>query len=338
MDESLMFEDSHTRWEETNDRKEWDDFVVRNGGSIFHLWSWRKVLESENSRALYLACRDAERRVLAVCPFFYRAGRHLLYLDSLPDSPIAGPIISDRATNPSLILESLRKSVKFSLFNPVVAMRIKAHQQPIIQTMVLVGFRHVSTHGLFILDLHERTPEHIWNDGFEKHDRQAVKYYEQHGSVFEFARNESDYLDYLTLHRGTHRDDRADFLSKIRLNLGDRLRVAVATFENRAIAGFLMLCDPPNSTVHLTTIRYSPVKNIHSPVTYVNWKAINWANEHGFRYVDFGSYPVTASSNPRHPFHKLREKFKITFVPRYLFTLPTSGISYSIARRIGRIL
>lgn len=345
---------THAEWSETQDGNEWDDFVVQNGGSIFHLWSWRKVLEGDYSRPLYLACRDEKDSILAVCPFFYQAGRHLLYLNSLPDSQMAGPIFSSRATNTSQIIASLQKSVKFSPSNPVVTMRIKVQQQQIIQPMIALGFQYRVRYGLFIVDLHEKPPEHIWSNGFQKHDRQAVKYYEQRGSEFGFARSERDYLDYLALERGPTADlnDRADFLSKVRLYMGDQLKVGRVTFEGNVIAGFSMLCDSVTSTVHLADClsfrhreKHSPMKNIHSSGTYINWKMINWAYEHGFRYVDLGSYSVDASSNPanlssKHKLYasKLKERFEVTFLPTYQFILPTSSITYSIARRISRVM
>lgn len=338
----------HVKWSETNDSKEWDDFVVQNGGSTFHLWSWRKVLESDDSRPLYLACRDARGEILAVCPFFYRGGRHLLYLDSLPDSLMAGPIIGSRTANPTQIIASLRNAVRFSPFNPVVAMRIRVHQKPVIQSMLSLGFRHDAiTHGLLLLDLQEKTPEHIWNNGFQKHDRRAVKFFEQKSASFGIAKDESDYHDYLSLARGSlwHPNDSSEFLaarlSKMRLNLGDKLIVTLATFENEVIAGLPVLCDTANSTVHLGIVRFSSLRNIHEPmanVTYINWKVVNWAFEHGFRHVDFGSYSIAESSNVEHPFYKLRGRFELVSVPWYRFTLPTSRISLPVARRINRVL
>ena len=339
----------HTEWSKTEDGNEWDDFVVQNGGSIFHSWSWRRVLENNDFIPLYLVCRDAGGRTLAVCPFFCRTGRqgrHIreMYLESLPESrragiirSMAGPIVDGQRANASEILASLPKSAKSSSFNPVVQMRINVHQQQIIQTMIALGFQYKIKFEFFILDFHEKIPEHIWSNGFQKHDRQAVKYYEQLGSEFGFARHESEYHDYLALSGGTtDPNDSADFLSKMRLNLGDRLKIARVTLESKVVAGISILCDPVGPTAHLMIIRYSPVRNIHSPVTYINWKIINWAYEQGFRYVDFGAYH--RSSDPARPSYKLRSRFEVSPVPRYEFALPLSSMYHSVARGTHRVL
>jgi hypothetical protein len=331
---------NRVKWSETVDDSEWDRFVTQNGGSIFHLWSWRKVLEDSGSKPLYLACRDSKGELLAVCPFVYRAGRRLRYLDSLPDSSVAGPLLGPLESNTRKILSSLRKAVKFTPFNPVVAMRIRAHQAQIIQPLLELGFLHSVDRGLFILDLAEGTPERIWNDGFQKHDRQAVKYYEQKGPGFEVVERDRDYTSFLALERGSsvHKTDREAFLDRMRSNLGDKLKLGLVTVGVDVVAGVLMLCDTTSSTLRLSMMRFSPTRNIHSPVTYANWEAINWAKGHGFRFVDFGSYPVASSSNPEHPYHRLRTRFEVDFVPRYQFTLPTSSISFAIARRITRLM
>jgi CelD/BcsL family acetyltransferase involved in cellulose biosynthesis len=330
---------SYVRWSETQDGTEWDTFVARNNGSIFHTWSWRKVLESTNSKPLYLACRDAKGELLAVCPFFYqKAGRGLMYLLSLPLTAMAGPIIDDRVIEVPQILKSLPKAIRFSPFNPVVSMQVIAYQQPVINSLNVCGYPHHMEDGLFILDLHEKTPDYIWKNGFEKHDRQAIKYYEQNDSLFGFASNEHDYADYFALHEASVERGKeqplisTEFLAKMRLNMGDRLKVTLVRVQDKVVAGFSMICDPANSTVHLRIIGYSRTKNIHSPIIYIDWKIINWALENGFRYVDFGS----TSPKPTNPVHKLKARFGGTFVPRYRFTLPISGIPYSFVTRVNR--
>jgi hypothetical protein len=339
-------------WEEAKNGKEWDDFVAQNGGSIYHSWSYRNVLDGKDShgnnlKPYYLAYRDGGGRILAVCPFFYtkaRKGRFIqeMRLESLPDhSSMGGPVISSQAmSNSSKILSSLPRSAKFSLLNPVVDMKIRIHQQPITQLMIALGFYHENTDGLFILDLHEKTPEHIWKNGFKKHDRQAVQFYNQRGAEFVFVDDEAGYVRFSTLKNGSgwHNNDTAAFLSKMKANLGDRLRIASVIFENKITAGNTILCDCPNSIVQLGMFRYSVLKNIHSPVTYVNWKTINWAYEHGFRYVNFGPYQVDRSSDPSDSFYKLKERFELTFVPRYKFYLPVPNTVLSIARKIRGIV
>lgn len=327
-------------WSEARDQEEWDDFVTHNGGSAFHLWSWRKALEGSGMKPVYLAYRGSEG-IVAVCPFFCRSGRHLRYLDSLPHSNTSGPVVGDHCDDPSRAMATLPRSVRFSLSNPVVAMRVRTHQGRVIGLLEGLRFEHRQTTELFLLDLSQSKPERIWNESFNKHDRQAVKHYEERAE-FRFV---GDPREYLALARPDWRYyDGAErgFIPKIMENLGDRASLALAVdATGTPLAGFLMLFDPqsePDRTVHLLAVRYSTEDNIHSPVTYLNWMAVNWAREKGFHYVDFGSYPRTRSSNPSDPFCKLKLRFGIRPVPRCEFILPVSSVPYSIAKDIRRVV
>jgi len=332
-------------WTEAEDSREWDEFVSQNGGSFFQLWAWPRVLEYGDSKALYLACRDSNGRIVAACPFLRRTGRRFIYLDSLPDSFTAGPVVSTSETDATLILAKLPRAVRFSLVNPVVAMTIRTHQQRIVKPMLRLGFGNTKTRGLLLLNLKERMPEHIWSNGFKKHDRQAIKYYEK-AAAFVFVNRDKDYSG---LRRPDWKDfrfqrlqlSRPDYLSRMRTILGDRLKVALITgTEGEVLAGFAMLLDPPTSPrplVHLLGIKHASSNNIHSVVTFINWKAINWAYENGFQGVDFGPYPLDNSTEPTYRFYKLMRRFELELVPRYEFMVPTSNALYSVARRIKQM-
>jgi len=326
-------------WSETEDEHEWEKFVNQNGGSVFHTWSWRRVLESVKLRPFYAACRDSDGAILAVCPFFYRQGKVLRYLDSLPDSNNAGPIIGDQSINIAMLLTSLRKSVRFTPLSPVVAMRIRTRQSELIEALVDLGFQHTKTQ-VFVVDLQKTDPLHIWSTGFLKHDRQAVKHYEGMNAAFTFARNEDDYTEYLSLENGVHytrRNECIQLLNRMRTHMGNQLRVALVSLEGKVIAGASMLCHPPSSTLCLKmTLFNHPPRKIHSPVTYLNWKVINWARENGFRYVEFGSFSYDPDNQLHFHSSRLKTRFEVSPVPRYEFILPTSDTYYSIARRLSR--
>jgi Acetyltransferase (GNAT) domain len=330
---------SGLRWSKTEDSEEWDDFVSKNDGSIFHTWAWRRARESSGERALYLACRDGQGTLVAVCPFFYRkAPRRLLYLESLPTSPIGGPVIDTQLGNASEIIGSLQKSVSFTIRNPAVSLQFRIHKPSMIQPLLDTGLRYETSQGLFVLDLTSKTRGYTWNEEFDKHDRQAVKYYEDRASVFSFARDEEDFMEYQTLHQETmsrsgESSRSLEYISSLRLNFGERFKIALVTLEDRLIAGFMMLCDPKISTVHLgLNIGYSKIKNMHSPMVYTNWKIVNWASEEGFRTVNFGR----TATNSKDPVHKLKQKFASEFIPVYRVTVPTARIPYSAVKSIDR--
>lgn len=328
------------QWVETEDAKEWDGFMAQNGGTIFHSWAWRTVLEDKNSKPFYMVCRSPNGEAIAACPFFFKIGRHLTYLDSLPASDLAGPIFSKSVSDLKVIVDSLRRSVGFSLLRPTVAMGIRVHQQEVIEAMKSLGFRYSPINrGLLVLDLRKSTLDDIWNAAFGKHDRQAVKYHE-HNSEFLFTASETDYSSYLSLKE--LQGDHAYLFSRMRANMGDKMKVAVVLSNGEIIAGLTVLCDQDGA--HLEIARHlRGTRNIHSVITYLDWKAIEWASKSGFKYVNFGSYPASLCTRPdngllpKYSFVWLKERFALTFMPWYRFTLPTSGL-YSPVKGISRAL
>ncbi|MGA2682173.1 MAG: GNAT family N-acetyltransferase [Candidatus Bathyarchaeia archaeon] len=334
-------------WSETQDRKEWDDFVSLNGGGFFHFWSWRNVLESTGARPLYLACRDGKGNLDAVCPFFYDkmrvkiVPRTLLVLDSLPcieSGPhIAGPIISRQITNMSQILESLPKSVKFSILNPVVSMVLRVHQQSIVNCLVHSGFNYRVEAGDFILDLSEKPPEYLWNKVLPKDERKEIRYFERCGFSLDSASRESDYADFFNLYqesmcRQGYDANSYGFFKNLRSNLDEQFRVLLLTSENNVIAGFGMLCDTKNSEARHSYVGYSPNTSGRSFMPYVYWKIINWASQNGFKYVNFGR----TSPDPTDRIHRIKQKFGGEFVPEYKFVLPVNSKAISFARLVLR--
>ena len=332
---------SQPKWSQAEDGKEWDDFVLRNGGSIFHTWAWKLSREIIGSRSLYLIHRDIGGKIAAACPLVYRKTKqHFFYLESLHGSPIGGPIVDGRLVDVSESIRALQRSIRFSLVNPIISLQLRVHEDAMVQTLAGMGYEDDQKQSLFILDLESTTPEEIWNSGLEKHDRQAVKFYEGRSSNFFFANSKIDISDYLalqeeTMRRGGDQPRSMDYFLGLQKHFGERFKISMATVENRPVAGFTMLCDVNKSTLHLgLSVGYSKAKNMHSPMVFMNWKLVNWASENGFRFVSFGR----TESKSTDPIHRLKQRFSSKSVPIHRFTIPTSKVSYSIAKSISGII
>jgi hypothetical protein len=318
-------------WSRTDDRDEWDDFVVKNRGSIYHSWAWRMALESRGGRPSYMSCSDSKGDLVAVCPFFYgKVRRGFYFLDSLPEGHMTGPLISTEATNAKEILETLTRSVKFSIFDPIVSMMLRVHQQPIASFLVDQGFPY-EVSGLFILDLQRKTTADIWVEEFQEEERSDVEYFEKGGSSFELGHQESDYDRFLTILHESQRHQGYDplsehFLSSLRSNFGEKFKIAMVSSRNDTVASLGFLCDTSNSTIHWVYVGYSRVKSKRSyrpPLTYVfaGWMLVNWAAKNGFRYVDFGP----TSPDPANPRHRMKKKFGGEWINRYEIRVPIRG-------------
>jgi hypothetical protein len=241
---------------------------------------------------------------------------------------MTGPLISTEAANTTEILEPLRKSVKFSIFNPIVSMRLKVHQRPIARCLTELGFAHEPTGGLFILDLLTKTTVDIWVQEFGEEERHNVEYFEKGGSSFELASQESDYERFLTILQESQRHQgyqpvSQQFLSSLRANFGEKFKVALVTSKNQTVAALGFFCDTSNSMVHWVYVGYSRVRNSRSfkpplTVVFAGWNLVTWASQNGFRYVDFGP----TNPDPADPRHRIKKKFGGEWIERYAFSVP----------------
>jgi hypothetical protein len=330
-----------SRWSATDDGAEWDRFVDQHGGSIFHSWAWRTVLSNDNLRPHYAICRGGNGNIIAALPLIAAEGRRFMHLQTPPDSFTAGPVVKADEADPGSLFGTLSRLPRFSFLKPVEAIHILTHQQSVAEPLVRSGFQHkLDEYGLLMVDLYSNSLEDIWGNGFRKHDRQTVKYHEDIGCDFRLGSRAEDLEGYLALKEGPvwNRFERPEFIQSMKQNLGDNLKMGVVTQDGRVIAGSLFLCDRGTSTAHLMSMRYSLMKNIHSPVTFMNWMTTKWISEQKFRFVNFGPWSKEHVDDSAHSGFKLMRRFGANFIPRHAFTIRPSGVAYSIARGFGKVM
>ena len=325
------------KWSTTAEGKEWDGFVESHGGSIFQSWAWRKILQQNGLKPRYSVCHDPTGGLVGVCPLVAAEGRRYTHLQTPPDSFTAGPLIEADQADVAGVLGALPKLPKFSPLKPVLAIHIRTHLESVAKPMIRLGFQNkIDEYGLLITDLGTHPLDLIWKNGFNKHDRQTVKYHEDIGCEFRLENRAEDFQGYIELKEGPtwNRSDRPEFFASMKENLGDRVRLGVVVQEDKVIAGSIFLCDAATSTVHLLSMKYTLVRNIHSPVTYLNLMTARWADGHGFRHVDFGPWSTEHAADAAWPAYKLKRRFEADLLPVYAFSIRPSGLAYSITRRM----
>jgi len=325
------------KWTTTSDGKEWDRFVENRGGSIFQSWAWRNVLQDNGLKPRYSVCHDPNGELVAICPLVAAEGRRYTHLQTPPDSFTAGPLIEADNAAAAGILGALPKLPKFSPLKPVLAIHIRTHLEHVAKPMISLGFQYkIDDYGLLITDLRTHSPDLIWKDGFNKHDRQTVKYHEDIGCEFRLENRAEDFQGYMDLKEGPtwNRSDRPEFFASMKERLGDRVKLGVVVQQGRVIAGSIFLCDGALSTVHLLSMKYSLVKNIHSPVTYLNLMTAKWTDGQGFSYLDFGPWSMQHAADAAWPAYKLKRRFEADLIPVYSFSIRPTGLAYSITRRM----
>ena len=89
------------------DKREWDDYIIENGGHPLQLWGWGDVKASHGWKASRLFLRDEEEKVIGAVQVLIR--KLPLPLKSLAYVP-RGPIVDE--SNREVLLSALAKHVK----------------------------------------------------------------------------------------------------------------------------------------------------------------------------------------------------------------------------------
>ena len=119
----------------------------------------------------------------------------------------------------------------------------------------------------------------------------------------------------------------AEYLSLMRRHLGTKLRVALSAGSEGLIASQLLILDNASKTVYIDKIAYTRPRNIHSSVVHLWFKVCAWAEENGFRYVNFGGARSADAL-------KLKQKFGGEFKEYHMFVVPSASRLYPVAANI----
>jgi len=336
-----MNQKNDLRWAPCEDSTEWDTFIRETGGTPYQSWAWRSVLVELGNIPEYLACRGRNGKIVAGCPLFIaRAGKyrrkltgpvHTERLDS--DHSVRGvlpiPSIFGPDADVHLAIRSLQHYLEGLRFPAVTSLDLMTSQAFVIQSLKERGFRNWETHGDLLSDLVSTPTMKIWTGIFGKHDRQSVKYFASQETSFRLSTDQGDFGEFLKLHESTMARERyrpmsAEYLSFMRRHLGDRLQVALSVGTKGPIAGQLLILDDASKTVYIDKIGYTRSRNIHSSVVHIWFEVCAWAEENGFRYVNFGGARSAEAL-------KLKQRFGGEFRQYHMFVVPSGSKLYPVA-------
>jgi CelD/BcsL family acetyltransferase involved in cellulose biosynthesis len=323
-------------WSETQDGREWEDFVVKNHGTALQSWAWRDVGGSTSNKPRYLVCRDAKGALRAVCPFFLvKSGRYLYTLSSLPSTIEGGPLFASDVGDVSLEMESLRRSIRFSIWKRIGSLQVSVYDKRVVNALLASGHPHRIEWGVFILDLRTVSLDRIWTGLFDNEDRRNIKYFDSLGCSLRIAETDRDYDEFLALEnesmqRRGHFQLPREILARFRSSFGENFRLLeVVSPDGGLVAAVTLLSNPDKTMVHWTHVGYVQNRSSKSAYYYAIWKLVNWASAEGFRYVDLGG----TRPDPTDPVYKVKRRFGADFFPIYTFAVPVSSRLLSIAKR-----
>lgn len=309
----------------------WLSFVRQHPDAlVYHHPAWLEALEREfPGRAAHLACEDGDGQVRGVLPLAWTRGLPLGLgghlgaprLSSLPRTPLAGPLGTDRAALGALLRAAARRTTA----RRGTRLQVKVGE-PSLDGLVdgLVGTPWRRTYGLRLPD----KPEEVRFGDSRNHGRikWAVRKAGRHGVGTRLAETSADLRAWYELYLDTMRDNFVPARPfRFFAALWDLLRPAgllwLLLAEQRAggrssiIAGSVIL-------LHGGTAFYAFSGRSRShldlrPNEVIQWQAVHDACRAGLRHYDLGEVPRGNAS-----LRRFKEKWAQEARPLYRYYLP----------------
>lgn len=290
--------------EELKDKREWESFLQASPeGTFFHSLKWKEVIQkSFPHSALYLTIRDANGRVVGICPGFLVSSLSNRVYYSMPHSDYGGPVIAEHyVEQASLSLRSFLRnfcSEKGIDYAKICFTNDKLEQS--FNSGPRIGYVDTSK-GIVEIDLKAKSSDYIWNKILSKNRRWKIRRYERDGFQAQEARSRSDLRDFYNIYCKNMKYIGAsphpyEFIENMwSLLYPENLRIWLVG-KDRKTGGILVFKYGRRTYWSYAGIDRKQCGSV-SVVPYLLWKEIKAAEEEGYRYVSLGGTP----SDPRSP-------------------------------------
>lgn len=264
----------------------WDEFVQSHPlGLIYHLSGWKRLIENSfhHMKGHYFVI-NGDKQIKAALPVFevrsWLLGNRLV---SIPFATLCDPLVADRKEFEDLFgaVKSLSEELNSSY------VEIRAMNSSSLISGATPGKKPYLCHYLRL----DRDMASI-EKKFHTSLRQRIRKLGKSGLSLRVAEKEDDLCIFYKL----------NLMTRKRLGLPaqpyrffktiwnefypDRLRLTIAEYENKAIAGVLLFLFKDRVSAEFTATDWRFIKT--NPVHFLYWDTIKWAHSQGYGVFDLG--------------------------------------------------
>jgi len=291
--------------EELKNKREWDEFLQASpDGTFYHSLEWKEVVErSFPHSALYLTIKDANEKIVGICPGFIQSSMHMKFYHSIPYSDYGGPVIGREYTEQASIL--LRSFIQSFCSNKGIAYAKICFLKDGSESFFKSPRCYVNDgKGVVNLDIGKNPPAFIWNSIFRKKHRKKINRFKKDGFQVREASTRSDLKLFFSLysqnmkHIGAQAYPAMFFDNMWNLLYPENFNILFV--EGRETLGGLAFFRH-RQTIYLTYLGLdrklaSSLSRAYNVAPFLYWSAIEWAEKHNCRYICFGSTPASPKS------------------------------------------
>ena len=332
-----------------SDREQWNQFVDREGGSFFQYYDWKFVYEFKNhNRFLPLMIRDSQSHITGIFPLAdQKASRIYPWLSSLPEGGTGGYLLSNSLSDEeknlhlNLFFEFINNN--YSSTHSLITMKEHlSYENDLIESSPLLrknGFQWQDTSSenlpcIHIVKMDARFPfeEKNYHFPFKRRMRKKIRLVEKTG-FHVITDHEFEYLDdfvemQLQMVKKFNAVADKDELFKISQVFQNKIKLFIGLLDSQPVSAQFCFCTP--TTFYLSKAPYLPIAYKYLTNTLPICAAIQYAYEHGYRYVELGQ-----TFTPDLAYHK--EQFGATKIPLRIYTKKLSLFKFFTNKLYGFI-
>ena len=258
----------------------WRDFLAHEQkASLFHTPEWKNfICETFHYKPYYLFARDISGKITGLLPLYQIKSR--LTGNRLCSLPFAYQcnIIGDPASQDALLSKALE-----------LVEDLKATYLEVRDWLDNSSFHVTNCYSTYILEL-SSNPEEVWKT-FKSNVRRNIKQSQKYGVSVEETKDPKALQTFYQLNCITKRKLGSpchpwNFFKNLFLYLNDHASLYIARFDNKIIAGGVMLSFDNHLIYGYGAA--DPAYLQFRPYNALLWKSIENACVRGYRYFDFG--------------------------------------------------
>lgn len=279
--------------------EEWDKLVDSSPhGTIFHTWKWLKIAEKHTNSKLYPIIGYKGTTPIGIFPLFYQKKVFLKMVFSPPPHtaiPSLGPALVDydklKQSKKETNFVEFQKQVDEFINEELKANYIYSSLSPGLldpRPFKWTGYEVEPAYG-YIMDLSNGV-EYLWQKNCDRKLRQDIdRARRREISVEEGGKEELEVIYGLMVDRYAEQDRIVtvpkDYLLELYDSFSGSLKIFVAKYEGEIVTGLIDVYYKDGIASWVGNPR-PRVKMSPSPNDLLNWEAIKYACEHGFKYYE----------------------------------------------------
>ena len=281
------------------DAELWDRLVESSPhGTIFHTWKWLKIAEKHTNSKLFTLVGYRGEVPVGIFPLFYQKKAFLKMVFSPP------PHVAIIYLGPALVdydkLRQSKKEINFVEFQRQVDEFIKEELKanyisislpprlPDPRPFQWSGYEVEPAYG-YVMDL-SKGIEYIWQNKCDRKLRQDIERGIRRGiSIEEGGKKELEVIYDLMIERYAEQDRVVtvpkEYLLDVYDAFSENLRIFVGKYDGEIVTGIIDVCYKDKVASWIGNPR-SRINISPSPNDLLNWEAMKYACEHGFKYYE----------------------------------------------------